>query len=219
MTTALAPGLMSTARPGHVLRALLDIARSRLARCAVLTYPEQSGLDSGDGSFDGLLLRQGEFFPEHAPRDVVGHHEREGNGLTHREPEGGAARRPEDLLQAISTPRSHVPHLRTDVGFVELEQRGERVALLLVHAEQDGDELPEALSQLPGLRDLKLERIAERLQQLRLHRAQEFLARREVVVDRSRGSVRPLRDHVHREAVGAYLSEHLDRCVDKAPPT
>src|SRR5580692_8959267 len=96
MTTALTPGLRSTALPGHVLRALPDTARSRLARCAVLTYTEQSGLDPGSGSFDGLLLRQGEFFPEHAPRDVVGHHECEGNGLADREAEAGAARRPED---------------------------------------------------------------------------------------------------------------------------
>jgi len=218
MTTALAPGLLHTALPGHVLRGLPDTTGGRPARCPVLTYPEQSGLDPGSGSFDGLLLGQGEFFPEHAPRDVVGHHEREGNSLTHWEPEGGAARRPEDLLQAVPAPRSHVPHLRADVGFVEFEQRGERRTLLLVHVEQDGNELPETLSRLPGLGDFELERIAERLQQLRLDCAQEVLARGEVVVDRSGGGVRPLGDHVHRQSVCAHLPEHLNRCLNKVPP-
>jgi hypothetical protein len=218
MTTALAPGLFHTALPGHVLRGLPDTARSRLARCPALTYPEQSGLDPGGGSFEGLLLRQGEFFPEHAPRDMVGHHEREGNGLIHWEPEGGTARRPEDLIQAVPAPRSHVPDLCADAGFVEFEQRGERRTLLLVRVEQDGNELPETLSRLPGLGDFELEHIPERLQQLRLDRAQEVLARREVVVDRSGGGVRPLGDHVHRQTVCAHLSEHLDRCLDKALP-
>jgi hypothetical protein len=217
MTTALAPGLSHAALPGHVLRGLPDTARSGLARCSVLTYPEQSGLDPGSGSFDGSLLRQGEFFPEHAPRDVAGHHEREGNGLIHGEPEGTAGR-PEDLIQAVPAPRPHVPHLRADVGFVEFEQRGERRTPLLVHFEQDGNELPETLSRLPGLGDLELEGIAERLQQLRLDRAQEVLARGEVVVDRSGGGVRPLSDHVHRQAICAHLPEYLDRCLDKTPP-
>jgi hypothetical protein len=218
MTTALAPGPLRTALPGHVLRGLPETARSRLARVPVLTYPEQSGLDPGSGSFDGLLLRQGEFFPEHAPRDMVGHHEREGNGLTHWKPEGGSARRPEDLLEPVPAPRSHVPHLRADVGFVEFEQRGERRALLLVHVEQDGDELPETLSRLSGLGDFELVCIPERLQQLRLDRSKEVLARGEVVVDRPGGGVRPLGDHVHRQAVCAHLPEHLNRCLDKTPP-
>lgn len=221
MTAALAPapGLLHTALPGYVDRGLPDTPPSRPARCPVLAYPEQAGLDPGSGSFDGLLLCQGEFFPEHAPRHMVGHHEREGNGLTHWEPEGGAARRPDDLLQAVPAPHSHLPHLRADVGFVEFEQRGERRTLLLVHVEQDGNELPETLSGLPGLGDFELQRIAERLQQLRLDRAQEVLACGEVVVDRSGGGVRPLGDHVHRQAVCTHLPEHLDRCLNKAPPT
>ena len=212
MTAALAPELMNT-----VLPALPDAARSCLAACVARTYAEQSGFDPGSGRFDGLALRQANFFPQHAPRDVVGHHEREGNGLADRKPEG-VARRSEDLLQPIPAPCSHVPHLCADAGFVEFEQRGERRTLLFVRVEHDGNELPETLSWLPGFGDFELERIPERLQQLRLDRAQEVLARGEVVVDRSGGGVRPLGDHVHREAVCAHLSEHLDRRLDKAPP-
>ena len=106
---------------------------------------------------------------------MVGHHEREGNGLADREPEG-VARRSEDLLQAIPAPCSHVPYLCTDAGFVEFEERSERRTLLLVHVEPDGNELPQTLSRLSGLGDFELERIPERLQRLRLDRAQEVLA-------------------------------------------
>jgi len=212
MTAALAPELMNTVFP-----ALPGAARSCLAAGAARTYAEQAGFDPGSGRFDGLTLRQANFLPEHAPRDVVGHHEREGNGLADRKSEG-VARRSEDLLQAIQAPCSHVPHLCADAGFVEFEQRGERRTLLLVCVEQDGNELPETLSRLPGLGDFELERVPERLQRLRLNGAQEVLARGEVVVDRSGGGVRPLGDHVHRQAVCAHLSEHLDRCLDKAPP-
>ena len=143
MTAALAPELKSTALP-----ALPDAARSCPAACAARTCAEQSGFDPGSGRFDGLALRQATFLPEHAPRDVVGHHEREGNGLADREPEG-ATRRPEDLLQATPAPCSHVPHLCADAGFVEFEQRGERRTLLLVHVKQDGNELPETLAGSP----------------------------------------------------------------------
>jgi hypothetical protein len=218
MTAALPTGLVRTPPPGHVLPGLPDAARSCLALCPALTYPEQSGLDPGSRSFDGLLLRQGELFPEHAPRRMAGHHEREGNGLTHWEPEGGAARRPEDLLQTVPAPRSHLPRPLADVGFVELKQRGEPRTLLLVHVEQDGNELPETVSGLPGRGNFELERIAERLQQLRLDRTQKVLAGGEVVIDRSGGGVRPLGDQVHRQAVCAHLPEHLDGCLNKALP-
>ena len=212
MTAVLAPELMNT-----VLPALPDAACSCLAGCAVLPDTEQSGFDPGSRRFDGLGLRQAHFLPERAPRDVVGHHESEGDGLADRKPEG-VARRSQDLLQAIPAPCSHLPHLCADAWFVEFEQRGERRTLLLVHVEQDGNELPETLSWFPGLGDFELERVPERLQRLRLNGAQEVLARGEVVVDRSGGGVCPLGDHVHRQAVCAHLSEHLDRCLDKAPP-
>jgi hypothetical protein len=210
MTTATAPEDM--------LAPLPDAAPSRRAGRAVPARAEQSGLEAGSGGFDGLLLRQGKFFPEHLPRGVAGQHEREGNSLTGRKPEG-AARRSEDLLQAIPAPRSHVPHLRTDVGYVEFEQRSERRTLLLVDVEEKGDELPEPLGRLPGHGDFELERVPKRLEQLRLHGAQKVPARGEVVVDGSRGGIRPLGNHVHGQAVRAYLSEHLDRRLDKVPPT
>jgi hypothetical protein len=212
MTAGLAPELMNT--DPHALAAG---ARSCLAGCAPRTYAEQSGFDPGRGGFDGLALRQAELFAEHSPRDVVRHHEREGNGLADRKPEGAACRS-QDLLQTIPAPCPHVSHLSADAGFVEFEQRGERRALLLIHAGQHGDELPEELGRLPGLGDIEPERVPERLQQLRLDRAQEVLAGGEVVVDRAAGGVRPLGDHVHRQSAGAHLPEHLNRCLDKTPP-
>src|SRR5580698_954528 len=102
MTTTIAPGRFTRVLPGPVHGALPDGARGRLGGSAALTYPEHSGFDAGSGSFDGLLLRQGKFFSEHAPRDVAGHHEREGNGLVDREAESCAPRRPEDLLELIT---------------------------------------------------------------------------------------------------------------------
>src|SRR5260370_28243282 len=49
-----------------------------------------------------------------------------------------------------ATPGSHVPHLRTNGRFVEVEQGGERRTLPLVHVVDDSNELAETLTRLAG---------------------------------------------------------------------
>jgi hypothetical protein len=128
---------------------------------------EQS-FEPSDSGLDRFALCHASFFPERTPRDVVGQHECQPNRLPDRQSKT-VVRRSEDLLEAVSTPCSHVSHLRTDGRFVEFEQGGERRTLSLVHVVEQGNELSETLSRFASRGDVQLGCVAKRLQQMRLH--------------------------------------------------
>jgi hypothetical protein len=101
---------------------------------------------------------------------VVGQHEYERNRLRERQSKG-VVRRLEDLLEAVSTPRSHIRHLGTDGRVVDFEQGRERRTLSLVHVVELSHKLPETLSRFAGRGDFQLKCVAKRLQQVRLQAA------------------------------------------------
>ena len=211
MTAALAPGLLHTALPGYVDRGLPDTPPSRPARCPVLAYPEQAALDPGSGSFDGLLLCQGEFFPEHAPRHMVGHHEREGNGLTDWEPEGGALA---DRMISSRRSRRHTRISRTCARTSGSSNSSSVVSAApccsyMSNRTATNCRRRSAGSPVSGISSCSVSRNA--CNNSAWTALEEVLACGEVVVDRSGGGVRPLGDHVHRQAVCTHLPEHLDR--------